>query len=560
MRVVAEAAADVSGSSTLAELEVVLRKAIGRVIDLDACTFGRYDAAMGVIRFVPGEADGVIIPASAWPIAGTPSERFLTERSSLVIHTSADPKGRGSHRIGSERMSESVIRCPMYSGEALLGLVAVHSYTPHRYTRDDVEVIEALAAVAASAIERMDSTQERHAAEDELQQSQEKLAQAQKMEAVGLLAGGIAHDFNNLLTAIKGNSDLMAGDDLLPDALRGHVDEIAAAAERAAALTRQLLAFSRKQVLQPRVLDLNVLVLDMSNLIRRLIGEDVTLVTSLETELCNVRADPHQMGQVILNLVLNGRDAMVAGGSLRIETCNVTGPVPGVLGPDTGDYVRLSVQDSGVGMNPESVERIFEPFFTTKGVGKGTGLGLSTVYGIVNQTGGHIHVISAPGAGTTMQVVLPRTTEPLDAPLAEDPGRHAHSPSPGQTTILVVEDEASVRSLLSRVLVREGFTVLEAADGDEAIALLRGDFDVDLMITDTVMPGMDGIALARHAAEIRPDIAVLHMSGYTEDEVFRRGLSSRGLDFLQKPFSPTALVAAVNDALAAGSVRTDAVE
>ncbi|MEO5509197.1 MAG: response regulator [Longimicrobiales bacterium] len=550
MRAVAGAAAGVGSTTTMVELDRVLREAITQVIESDMVTFGIYHAEDHTFHYLAGEADGRIVAPQVVSAAGTPSERFLGDRTSILIDHSGDPRGHGAYRHGSPRRSESVIRSAMYSGTRLLGVIAVHSYSPHVYTQDDVEVMEILASVAASGIHRFESTREQLAAEEELRRSQEQLAQAHKMEAVGLLAGGIAHDFNNLLTAIKGNSDLLAADGGLSPDLAEHVSEIAAAADRAAALTGQLLAFSRRQVLQPRVVNLNSLVLAMSTLIRRLIGEDVELSTSLDEELWNVKADPHQMEQVVLNLAINSRDAIPEHGTLIISTTNVelTSIVPQMPSIPPGSYVRLSVEDSGIGISPEVRARIFEPFFTTKGVGKGTGLGLSTVYGIVKQSDGYIYVQSAPELGTTMQIFLPRTEDALDPPLPESAPRPRVIPSK-ESTVLVVEDESTVRTLLSRVLTREGYRVIEAGTGDEALAILSADFRVDLLLTDTVMPGMSGVALAERASVLRPGLAVLHMSGYTEDEVFRRGLSRRGDAFLQKPFSPAVLLEGVADAL-----------
>jgi signal transduction histidine kinase len=295
MRAVAGAAAAVGTVSTLQELDIVLRAAIDQVIDCDMFTFGIYDAATHSFEYLAGQADGMLVPPVRVSAAGTPSERFLTDRTSILVDHSGDPTGRGGYVHGTARKSESVIRSAMQSGSRLIGMIAVHSYTPYRYTPDDVEVIETLASVAASAIQRLESTREQMAAEEGLRRSEEQLAQAHKMEAVGLLAGGVAHDFNNLVTAIKGNADLLIDDEALPADLQVHVSEIATAADRAAALTGQLLAFSRRQVLQPRVVNLNTLVTDMVALIRRLIGEDMQLLTSLDAELGNVRADPHQM-------------------------------------------------------------------------------------------------------------------------------------------------------------------------------------------------------------------------------------------------------------------------
>jgi signal transduction histidine kinase/CheY-like chemotaxis protein len=521
------------------------------------CTFGTYDPENNSYDFLADVADGMEVPMQRVPAAGTPSERFLTDHTSILTLRSDDPAAQGAVPHGTPRRSESVIRSAMHAGPRLLGMIGVHSYTPDYYTQDDVEVIETLAAVAASAIERIYSAREREIAKEHLRRSEEQLAQAQKIEAVGLLAGGIAHDFNNLLTAIKGNSALLEQDEALPVSLREHVVEIGTAADRAAALTRQLLAFSRRQVLQPRVLNLNTLVVHMGNLIRRLIAEDVDLQTVLDDGLWHVRADPHQMEQVILNLALNARDAMTAGGTVVIRTSNVEigEPIAEMPSIQPGAYIVLSVTDTGVGMSEEARARIFEPFYTTKPVGKGTGLGLSTVYGIVKQSGGHIYAQSKPGAGTTMKMYLPRSLDALDPPLgtAAEPVRPAESEEtqgePEAIAVLVVEDEATVRSLLSRVLLREGYTVMQACTGEEALEIISSGARIDLLLTDTVMPGMNGVLLAERAQSMRPGLAVLHMSGYTEDEVLRRGLSRRGAAFLQKPFSPAVLLKGVAAAL-----------
>jgi PAS domain S-box-containing protein len=360
---------------------------------------------------------------------------------------------------------------------------------------------------------------DRRRTQEALRRSEEQLRQAQKMEAVGLLAGGVAHDFNNLLTAVQGHAELLMGEPSLPPPLREHAEEIGAAADRAASLTRQLLAFSRRQVMTPRVVDLNVLVRNVQSLIGRLIGADVQLITSLEPEIGYVRADPHQIEQVLLNLVLNARDAMPEGGTLIIETSNtdVAEPRPDMPSVGAGSYVRLVVSDSGVGMSEESRARIFEPFYTTKEMGKGTGLGLSMVYGIVKQSEGHIYARSSPGEGTTMEIYLPRTYDPLDA--LEEFVAPATARARTGATILVVEDEASVRSL------------------------------VEVLLTDMVMPGMSGVELATRATATRPQLNVIFMSGYTEDEVFRRGVERGTETFLQKPFTGQALLHAVSEAV-----------
>ena len=396
---------------------------------------------------------------------------------------------------------------------------------------------------------------ERRRTQEALRRSEEQLRQAQKMEAVGVLAGGVAHDFNNLLTAMQGHAELLIADPTLPQPLREHAAEISAASDRAASLTRQLLAFSRRQVMTPRVVDLNVLVRNVESLIGRLIGANVRLITSLDAAVGHVLADPHQIEQVLLNLVLNARDAMPEGGTMIIETHNVdiTGPRPDLPSVTPGSYVRLAVTDTGIGMSDESRARIFEPFYTTKEMGKGTGLGLSTAYGIVKQSDGHIYARSTPGEGTTMEIYLPRTSQPLD------PVEPAVAPtaviSRATATILVVEDENSVRALVARVLKREGYTVLQAESGNEALRALEANPGVDVMLTDMVMPGMSGATLAERAIEMRPELHIIYMSGYTEDEVFRSGLDRGAETFLQKPFTGQALLQVVAEAVGTGQSR-----
>ena len=378
-----------------------------------------------------------------------------------------------------------------------------------------------------------------------------QVIQAQKMEAVGRLAGGVAHDFNNILTAIGGYADLLLADLPPDDPRRLDVDEIHRAADRAAALTQQLLAFSRRQVLQPRVVDVNDLVSNVEKLLRRLIGEDVLLATVLAKDVGRVRADPGQMEQVIVNLAVNARDAMPAGGRLTIETSNVDLGAAYAAEHRTvvpGPYVVLAVSDTGSGMSAETQSHIFEPFFTTKEVGKGTGLGLATVYGIVRQSGGSIWVYSELGHGTTIKVYLPR----VDAPAEPLPGPAITNAEDlrGTETILLVEDEPAVRGVARQVLIRQGYTVLEAPDGQTALAMIDGGGPrVDLVLTDVVMPGMSGRSLADHLISRLPGLRVLYMSGYTDDAIIRHGMLEPGLAYLQKPFRADALVRKVREVL-----------
>ncbi|HEX6938442.1 MAG TPA: MASE1 domain-containing protein [Longimicrobiales bacterium] len=382
---------------------------------------------------------------------------------------------------------------------------------------------------------------------------EEQLRQAQKMDAIGRLAGGIAHDFNNLLTAVQGHTRLLLDDVGPDDPVRPDLEEIRDAAMRAASLTRQLLAFSRKQVFQPRVIDLNAVVLETARMLRRLIGEDIELLTSLEPGLGHIRADPAQLQQVILNLALNARDAMPAGGRITIATANTDAEIDHHLAADAGGWpggwVVLGVSDTGTGMTPEVRKRIFEPFFTTKAPGKGTGLGLSTVYGIIQQNNGRIEVESEVGHGTVVKVYLPRIAVPVDAPEPPAPARDLHGA--GQT-VLLVEDDGAVRSLVRRILERKGYRILEAATGAEAVALFaRDDHEVDLLVTDIIMPGMSGRELVERLRSVRPRLGVIYMSGYADDDALLDS-SAHGPDtFLAKPFTPEALAQAVHDALCA---------
>ncbi|PYO73048.1 MAG: hybrid sensor histidine kinase/response regulator [Gemmatimonadetes bacterium] len=385
---------------------------------------------------------------------------------------------------------------------------------------------------------------------------EEQIVLSQKMEAIGRLAGGVAHDFNNILTAIGGYSDLLMSDLAEDDPRRRDVEEIHQATQRAASLTQQLLAFSRRQVLQPKVINFNALIPDLEKMLRRLIGEDILFATVLHPRLGNVRADPGKLEQVIVNLAVNARDAMPKGGRLTIETRNVeldesyAAEHPSVK---PGRYVMLTVTDTGVGMDEDTKARIFEPFFTTKTRGKGTGLGLATVYGIVQQTGGHIWPYSEPGRGTTMRVYLPRVDDPADP--IEHPGELGPEVLHGSETILLVEDEAPVRAVTRQLLERNGYTVLEAADGPAALALVdggRGHLPVDLLLTDVIMPGMSGRELANQLKARWPTIRVLFMSGYTDDAVVRHGMLEPGLAYLEKPFRPAALLRKVREVVQSG--------
>jgi PAS domain S-box-containing protein len=377
-----------------------------------------------------------------------------------------------------------------------------------------------------------------------------QLRQTSKMEAVGQLAGGIAHDFNNLLTVIMSYGAMLLDRIDVADPNHEDVQEIAAAADRAAGLTRQLLAFSRQQVMQPRVMSINAVVSDLEKLLRRLIGEDVNLVISLDPGVAKINADRGQLEQVLMNLVVNARDAMPTGGKLTISTENArlaADSVVGALNAAIGDYVMLTVADTGTGMTAEVQRRLFDPFFTTKDQGRGTGLGLSTVYGIVNQSGGEITVCSELGQGSTFKVFFPRFSAVAESPLPETKPNEAPR---GVETVLVVEDDSNLRELVARVLKKSGYEVHLAAGGVEAIAIAGDPLKlIDAVITDVVMPGMNGRELVEKLLEMRPGIASLLMSGYTDDDVLRRGVLQGDTAFLQKPFTPDQLARKVREVL-----------
>ncbi len=378
---------------------------------------------------------------------------------------------------------------------------------------------------------------------------EEQFRQSQKMEAVGQLAGGIAHDFNNLLTAILGNTQLLLRDLPPGDANRQDVEEIRKASERAASLTRQLLAYSRRQMLQPEVLDLNVVVADMDRMLRRLIGEHIALATVLAPDLGRVQADPNQIEQVLVNLAVNARDAMPHGGKLTIETDNVNLDetfAQAHLGAVPGPYAMIAVTDTGTGMDASVRAHLFEPFFTTKEVGKGTGLGLATAYGIIKQSDGYISVYSEPGRGSSFKIYLPR----IQTPQTASAGSAKDRPERGTETILVVEDEAAVLTLSRRALEAQGYVVLAAGDPGDAMRVVeRHGGTIHLLLTDVVMPGLSGRELADRLVARRPGMRVLYMSGYPGDAVVQHGSLPVGSAFLQKPFSPDGLARKVRDVL-----------
>jgi hypothetical protein len=381
-------------------------------------------------------------------------------------------------------------------------------------------------------------------------QLEAQLRQSQKMEAIGQLAGGVAHDFNNLLTIILGNSELLISQLPDNDSLQTKAEGIRKAGKQASSLTRQLLVFSRKQVLKPKVMDLNIVVSEMEKMLRRLISEDIDLVFLPFQALGNIMADRGQIEQIIMNLAVNARDAMPHGGSLTIETANVVLDKKYVkrhIGTEPGPYAMLSVSDSGCGMDADVQSRIFEPFFTTKEEEKGTGLGLSTVYGIVKQSGGNIWVYSEPGHGTTFKIYLPTVEQDIES---ADGSPDSTESLLGSETVLLVEDNDELRNLICDVLQKKGHTVLDAPSAAEAIQICNSHKGaIDLLLTDVVMPGLSGRDLAKHLEPLRPEMKVLYMSGYTDDAIVRHGVLGAGMAFLQKPFTPDVLSRKVREVL-----------
>jgi PAS domain S-box-containing protein len=486
----------------------------------------------------------------------------LTGRYIMVNKAGEELIGYSREEILQMRISDVVPRmCLDQIHTRLKEKLADHSLTIYEVeairkdgTRVPVEVSSRLiyengvpVAVQGSA---RDIT-ERKRAEEALRASQWQLQQSQKLEAIGQLAGGVAHDFNNMLTAIIGYTDLSLRRVGLENPIRRNLEETKKAAERAASLVRQLLAFSRKQILEPKVLDLNDVVKDMHKMLTRLIGENIKLATRLETDLGSVKADPCQVEQIIVNLVVNARDAMPRGGRVTIETANVTldnQDASKHVSVKPGEYVMLAVSDIGSGMDQETQARIFEPFFTTKEVGKGTGLGLSTVYGIVKQSGGNIWVYSEQGLGTVFKVYLPRIDDATASTIAKQ-SQETNEPR-GTETILLVEDEEVVRGLTRKILMQAGYSVLDAKGGDEAIRLCQAHAGpIDLLLTDVVMPEISGKEVADRLLELRPSIRVLYMSGYTDEAIVQHGVLDANVKFIQKPFTWVGLTRKVREVL-----------
>jgi len=556
-------------AESLADVERLLSQSLDpeevgqRIVESVRGLFGTVSAAL--LRLDPVSGNFAVLAESGEMHAAFGKHMRLVGKTGIVslavrkrqpvASASSLIKARLAGKVDKKAMPEgasyrSVLGIPLIHQDRVIGALAIIDRPGRIFSQEEIRLAQAFADQAATALENAHLYQELQRAYDKLAYTQDQLIQAQKMEAVGRLAGGIAHDFNNLLTVIMGRADLVLSRFRGRDQLRRHVDLILSAADTAASLTRQLLAFSRRQVLLPVVIDLNLVVVNVSTMLRWLIGEDIDVIIRLSPGLGHIKADPGQLEQVLMNLAVNARDAMPHGGRLTIETANVALDEAYALthlGVQAGHYVRLTVQDSGCGMDAETQAHIFEPFFTTKGPGKGTGLGLSTVYGIVTQSGGHIGVTSTHGQGTTLTIDLPRIQDPLTALTTNLPQT---STPQGTETVLLVEDEGAVRSVAREVLQMVGYTVLEAETGEEALQQAEQHSGaIHLLVTDVVMPGMSGRELAARLLVDYPTLEVLYLSGYTDEAIAHHGVLQAGIELLHKPFTPDALARRVREVL-----------
>lgn len=541
-----------SESITLEQAVPRIIQAVGESLEWDLGVFWRLEKQSGTLRCL-----------NSWQAETGAADAFITEMQSQVFKAGVGLPGR-ILESGSPVWIRDVTKEPAFILADLAARTGVRSafgfpiriggdiegvieFFSHQVRESDNELISMIADVGL----KIGQFGERTRAEEALRQTEAQLRQAQKMEAVGRLAGGVAHDFNNLLTVIRGYSELILSRLASGDPARREMDEVKKAADRAAGLTSQLLAFSRRQFVAAKVLDLNALVMNMDQMLRRLLGEDVVeLSEDLDEKLWAIKADPGQIEQVIMNLAVNARDAMPTGGKLTIQTKNVTigkGSRRHAVMLEPGSYVLLEMRDTGHGMSEETQAHLFEPFFTTKEKGKGTGLGLSTVYGIVKQSGGTIAIESKMGQGTVCKIFFPKVNEAVQT--ASVIGGSI-SRATGRETILVVEDDPSVRGLVQETLRLSGYEVLVARHGIEA--LLTGAKHlgpIHLLLTDVAMPQMSGPEVAEKLTVVRPELKVLYMSGYPDHPVFDQGGVKRDTAFLHKPFTPNVLTQKVRDVL-----------
>lgn len=535
-QVISEIMQGVNNTSDLNELLRLVHLSIAKLLYAENCFVALYDEDRDLMDF-PFWVDKLDPCPEPRPLGVGFSGYVVRTGQPMLIDPQLTEKmyKRGEvEKSGSS--SRSWLGVPLRTPTKIIGALVLQHYEEENvYDKKDLEFLASAGSQIALAIERK-------RAETNLRETEERLLQSQKMESIGKLAGGIAHDFNNLMTAVTGYSELALRSLEGEDSLRYKIEEIKKAGERAASLTRQLLAFSRKQVLQPRVIDLNSVVTGMARMLARMIGEHIDLRLELNSSLGQIKADPGQIEQVLLNLAVNARDAMPNGGSLSVATQNIqlsSEAARSNSALEPGQYVMLSVSDSGCGMDSAIQSQIFEPFFTTKEVGKGTGLGLSTVYGIVKQSGGYIWVYSEVGQGTSFKIYLPRIEEAMEETANETEVQRVVR---GTETILLVEDEQCVRDLAQAVLEDYGYSVIAASNGREGLDLAR-DFagSIDLVVTDVIMPQMGGREMAERLKELRSDTKVLFVSGFTDDAILDHGVLDEDVFFMQKPFSPDAL-------------------
>ena len=488
--------------------------------------------------------DAVGQKASALMGASIPWDHGLAGAafSSGEVEIITDVKGDSRHRsivdltTGYTTRQMIVVPLKRWNG-APLGVLEILNKKENVFTKDDGDILAVLSALATAVIEQMRTT-------EALRQSEAQLREAQKMEAIGGLAGGIAHDFNNLVTVILGYSEMLLSASFDEARWRRDLAQIREAGQRAAGLTRQLLAFSRRQVLRPTIVDVNESILDMAGMLQQLVGEDIQVVTNLDSSARTIEIDRSQLEQIVMNLAVNARDAMEHGGRLEFQTENTHVSEVSRLPVSPGHYVVVMVSDTGCGMDPLIQSQVFEPFFTTKPLGKGTGLGLSTVYGIVKQSGGTITIRSEIGKGTLFTIYLPASSKPADLPADSSKPR-----SMASGMILLVEDEPAVRTLVAQLLQASGYDVIEATHGFEALQKMQTLFDPpDLILTDVVMPQMSGIDLVHQVRRRHANIKVLYMSGYSDHHALKHDVLT-GTAFLQKPFTPVGLTDAVRQAM-----------
>jgi PAS domain S-box-containing protein len=528
---------------------------VKKIIPFDRIVINTIDTEKGTVRnvYIAGDELRGRNTEDPYPLEGSGSVEMVRTNSSVLIQTEdfSEYKDRFPKLLSTFQAGfRSIMNVPLFSKGKVIGGLLLRSRKPFAYADDDMRLAERIGSQIAGAVANAQLYTERIKAEDERAAIEERLRQSQKMEAIGALAGGVAHDFNNLLTVITGHCELLQMTLPENDPNKRALGDIHEAARRAASLTRQLLAFSRKQMLEPKVLDPNEIVDNIEKMLRRLIGEDVVLTTVLSPGISAVKVDPGQMEQVVINLAVNARDAMPQGGRLTIETHNIE------LNEDycrfhsdvkPGRYTLLSMTDNGCGMTPEVKRRIFEPFFTTKGPGKGTGLGLATVFGIVKQSDGHIQVYSEVGVGTCFKIYLPAVEAKTASPQSD---RSVEPARMGKETILLVEDEEGVRQVAKLILEKHGYKVLEANDGPKAITIAESlEGRIDLVLTDVVMPEMSGTQLTGLLRARHSGLKVLFMSGYTDDAMVRHGLIDAKAAFLHKPFSAIALAKKVREIL-----------